>query len=127
MTTPLADIDEDDALSAVDFEALTRAVKICQSDPATHLQIERKLTNEIWRDVAEFCAYSCQMDSLHLAPWQSPPAWVENLVGDIQAGDDGVLGAYQGAKLLRRLLDAGLSRYEPDPLAALKQAKKRSR
>jgi hypothetical protein len=47
------------------------------------------------------------------------------LVADINAGDDGVLGRYQAAKLLRRMLDAGLSRYEPDPERALKQAKGR--
>jgi hypothetical protein len=122
--TTLTDVEEE--LSDVDRDALDRAIDICRTkkDPADREQIERKLATEPWREVGEFAAYSCQMDSLHLQPWQSPPCWVDDLVSDIQGGPDGVGGDYEAARLLRRLLDAGLSRYEPDPIAALK-AKKR--
>jgi len=122
--TTLTDI-EDEPLSAVDYDALGRAIETCRrKEPADREQIERKLSTELWREVAEFASYSCQCDALHLQPWQSPPCWVFDLVADINAGNDGILGDYQAAKLLQRLLDAGLSRYEPDPIAALK-AKKR--
>jgi hypothetical protein len=122
--TTLTDV-EDEPLSATDYDALTRAIETCRrKDPATREQIEHKLATELWRGAAEFAAYSCQCDALHLQPWQSPPVWIDDLVADIQAGNDGVGGQYAAAVLLRRLLDAGLSRYEPDPIAALK-AKKR--
>jgi len=119
---------EDEPLSAVDFEALDRAIRICrtQKTPADAEQIEHKLATELWREAAEFASYSCQCDALHLQPWQDPPCQVDDLVSAINAGDDGILGDYAAAKLLQRLLDRGLSRYEPDPVSALK-AKRCSR
>jgi len=126
MTLPIEDEDEDEPLSAADRDALHRAIDMCRRrGPANCEQIERMLESEPWREVAEFASYSSQCDALHLQPWQSPPCWVDDLVADIQAGDDGILGDYQAAKLLQKLLDAGLSRYEPDPIAALKRVKKR--
>jgi hypothetical protein len=110
-------------LEPADFEALDRAIRTC-SDRA---QIESKLATERWRQAAEFASYSCQCDALHLQPWQDPPCWVDDLVGAINAGNDDILGDYAAAKLLRQLLDRGLSRYEPDPVNALKQAKRRRR
>ena len=67
--TPTEAEDEDAPLSAADFAALDRAIRT-YSD---RTQIERKLATETWREAAEFAAYGCQMDSLHLRPWQPPP------------------------------------------------------
>src|SRR5262249_20700510 len=54
------------ALSAADYDALSRAIETCrQKDPAARAQIERKLATELWRETAEFAAYSCQCDALH--------------------------------------------------------------
>ena len=39
-------------------------------------------------------------------------------------GDDGEINA-DGVKLLRKMLAAGLTRYEPDPLAALAAVKRK--
>jgi hypothetical protein len=113
--------DEDEGLSALDHDALTRAVEIMRAskNPNVREQIEAKLADEPWRDVAEFAAYSCQCDALRLRPWQSPPAWIDP-VASINGGNDGVLGDYAAAKLLRRMLDLGVSKFEPDPLGALK-------
>jgi len=55
-----------------------------------------------------FASYCQQCRALHLKPWQDPPMY-----GDL--GDDP-----QAARLLRRMLRAGISRYAPDPLAVLK-------
>jgi hypothetical protein len=41
----------------------------------------------------------------------------------IARGDDHLDGDFAAAKLLRRMLKAGLSRYEPSPIAALERAK----
>jgi len=57
----------------------------------------------------EAAAYSLQMDNLKLKPWQWPPCWVEP--GDRRHK--------QAAKLLRDMLAAGVSRWHPDPLAAI--------
>jgi hypothetical protein len=56
------------------------------------------------------------MDSLHLKPWQEPPCWA----GDDKPVDrDGTHGRAAAWALRRKLIKAGLSMYEPDPVAAL--------
>jgi hypothetical protein len=111
---------EDEPLSPVDQDALKRALEIVRSkSPDDREQIDCKLATEAWEDVAAFASYSAQCDALGLKPWQAPPCWIDDVVGTINAGNDGTLGDYQAARLLRRLLDAGLSRFEPDPLGAL--------
>jgi hypothetical protein len=54
-----------------------------------------------------------------LQPWQDPPciASLDNLTKP--HGDQ--RGERESAEWLRRLLDAGLSRFEPDPLAAIER------
>ena len=44
----------------------------------------------------------------------------------IARGDDNKSGEYAAAKLLRRLLRAGLSQYEPEPLRRLAEIKRRA-
>ena len=56
---------------------------------------------------SEFAAYGCQIDALKLKPWQTPPCYCD--------GE----GDAPGDRLLRRMLKAGVSRFHPDPLAAL--------
>jgi hypothetical protein len=53
---------------------------------------------------------------LNLVPWQSPPCHASRRSGQ-PFGDP--RAARESAELLKRLLDAGLSHYEPDPIAAL--------
>ena len=50
-----------DDLNAVDRDALERAMQIAQRDPLRAEQLQAKLGDEKWRDVAEFAAYSCQI------------------------------------------------------------------
>jgi hypothetical protein len=113
-------------IEPVDQDALARAIETLRASktPAVRAQIEDKLASEPWIEAAEFASYCCQCDALHLKPWQSPPCWIDDLESTLAAGDDGVLGDYAGAMLLRRMLDWGLSRYEPDPVAALKRAQR---
>ena len=106
-------------LSAIDRDALERALAIAlaSDEPGCREQIESKLRDDDWLDAAETAAYGCQRRMLGLRPWQSPPAF-----GDAHPGHDGHL---DGAALLQRLLDAGLSRWEPDPLQALAKVEAR--
>jgi hypothetical protein len=53
-----------------------------------------------------------QTDNLHLKPWQSPPCHVID-EHEPQVGEE------MGAKLLRKMLWAGISRWHPDPMSAL--------
>jgi hypothetical protein len=101
-----------------DRDALERALKLANEHQHAHdilrdgeTQIERMLKRRTWQEVAEFASYGCQMRSLALRPWQSPPCCV---------GTDETNPEHAPAvALLRRLFDAGLSRYEPNPIVAL--------
>jgi hypothetical protein len=56
---------------------------------------------------------------LKLAIYEFPPAW---LLDDEDTEGPAFKGKVQAARLLKRLLNAGLSKYEPDPIRALAAA-----
>jgi hypothetical protein len=95
-------------MNRIDREALRRALALLRSEPEYREQIAAKLKDEPWQDVACFAAYCCQIDNLDLKPWQDPPMYAE-----LRPDQPDSLA------LLVKLLGAGLSRFEPDPVAAL--------
>jgi hypothetical protein len=101
----------DDDIDELDREALQRAMDIANRNPMRARQRAEKLTDEPWIDVAEFAAYCVQGEALALKPWQEPPCMADE--DDPRARDK------DAQRLLRRMLKAGLSRYEPNPRAAL--------
>jgi hypothetical protein len=117
---------DDAPLSAVDREALERAIELAKAEsPAQCKQIDNMLLKDGWGEAAQFAAYACQDRNLKLAPWQMPPVWVRGdpdaiLAAPVTGHDH--RGLRQAALLLKRLLAAGLSRFEPDPEAALAKA-----
>jgi hypothetical protein len=94
-------------VKSVDREALKRAMALAAEDPMRADQLRDQLQSRPWAKVAQFAAHLCQSKSLHLKPWERPP-----LSYDVRDQNP-------GAVLLRRLLAAKLSRFEPDPAAAL--------
>jgi len=105
-------------LNAVDRDALERAMQIAQRDPLRAQQLQSKLKDEAWVAVAEFAAYSCQIEALNLKPWETPPCHADE--------DDPDERNKNAQHFLRKMLAAGVSRYDPDPLKALAGAKRRS-
>jgi hypothetical protein len=104
-------------LSEADHEALNRAVEMMRNDPdpRRRTQIAEMLREDPWSEAAIFAAYHCQCERLKLKPFEPAPV-------DVDPSDvDRILRigrshqGYQAARLVRQLLDAGLSRYEPDP------------
>lgn len=75
-----------------------------------------------WTSAAMFAAYCLRMKSLALKPWQIAPMDIDDADnaddgrGPVQAGFD---GRYEAAALLKRMLAAGISRFDGDPEAAL--------
>jgi hypothetical protein len=55
-----------------------------------------------------------------LKPWEFPPIWIDDISATLKEPPESK-DRHRAAKLLQRLLAAGLSRYEPDPLAALER------
>jgi hypothetical protein len=105
---------------AQDRDAYGRAIEwVRQNGDAA--QIEDKLRCEGFEAAGEFAAYSAQCDTLRLRPWQAPPCHVRGT-----DPDPNVYGCRPGEIALRdRLLAAGLSLFEPDPLSALAGAQGR--
>jgi hypothetical protein len=99
-------------VNRLDREALKRALALARAESRGRAaQIADKLKDEPWEDVAEFASYCCQIDNLELKPWQDPPMFAE------------IRPDPNALALLVKLLGAGLSRYEPDPVAALAQVR----
>jgi hypothetical protein len=98
-------------VNRVDRAALRRALQLARAEsPGRAAQIAEKLKDEPWEKVANFAAYCCQIDNLGLKPWQDPPMYAE-----LRSDRPDALA------VLVKLLGAGLSRYEPDPVAALQR------
>jgi hypothetical protein len=111
-------------LSEVDNAALWRAMRMARRDPMRRRQLDAMM--ETGRDkveVAKFASYVCQADRLNLKPWETAPChisiaktWVEL---DASGPDHRHRRIVEAQALVQKLLKAGLSRWEPDPVAAL--------
>src|SRR5262245_4823940 len=82
-------------LAPIDREALERAMQIARRDCAE--QLDNKLKDEPWTEVAKFAAYHCQCNALALKLWELPPMHA-------------IASDKASAGLLRQMLRAGLSR-----------------
>ena len=105
-------IEVPDGLDAVDMDALRRAVAISRaSSPVRASQIDSMLESRPWIEVAGFCSYDCQVSTLGLKPWQTPPVHID--LDTPKPGEEVM------ARLLAHMLKAGISQFEPDPATAL--------
>ena len=107
----MQDDDSEDDYDERDRRALRRALSIRFSSVQGKLEMLNLLASRSWGEVAERAAYSCQIRALALLPWQQPPC-----------RGDGYHKQPEAAALLARMLRAGVSRFEPDPAAALAKA-----
>jgi hypothetical protein len=102
-----------------DRAALTLAVERCQAESAERArQVERMLADRPWAIVATFASFSCQCRALHLKPYETPPCHCNN-------PDKPGPNYEDAARLQRRMLKAGVSKWHPDPLAAIAAGKRR--
>jgi hypothetical protein len=115
-----------DNLDDVDFDALRRAMDLAMRNPNRAEQLKAKLKTASWREVAEFAAYCCQIETLHLRPWEEAPCHAVIVEPDGRGRMREMRDPKAGA-LMDRLLAAGLSQWEPDPLGALAKVKKERR
>jgi hypothetical protein len=100
-----------------DHDALGRAIALtCKESVGRRRQVESMLQERPWEAVGRFCATLLQGGSLRLKPWESAPAEVTNL--DSRYPDERM-----AAQLVQELSTLGLSKYEPDPLAAIERAR----
>ena len=114
-------------MDAIDRDALVRAFDIARRDPVQRRQVDEWLAKSgSWEEVAESCAAHCQSISLDLMPWQLGPLYYAN---DLDAvlrepfGDPS--GRREAGEVIKKLLALGLSKFEPDPIAAIVAAEQR--
>jgi hypothetical protein len=93
-----------------DRDALALAVSRQRARKGRVEQIENLLVEDP-EHAATFAAYSCQCAALDLKPWERPPCHADERDSD------------EAARLLRQMLALGISRYHPDPLAAIAAVK----
>ena len=99
---------------------MQRAIQtVRQRDKASCDQVDAMRRSNSFEEVGQFAAYSCQTENLQLRPWQTAPLWVGNLDVALHLPFGDPRGDREAAELLKQMLDAGLSRFEPDPLDAL--------
>ena len=107
-------------LSEIDLEALRRAIPLARAlSPLRRWQIDAMLREPGpggWEETATFCAYLCQCHALGLEEEFPPPPCHADPYATDGYGDPAAV------ELLERLLMAGLSRWEPEPLKALERA-----
>jgi hypothetical protein len=109
-------------LSKVDREALQRAIEMVRAEGSNEMRwIDDHLRTNGFFDAGRLASYHRQYRALQLKPWQSPPIWIDDVSATLKEPPDSK-DRHRAAKLLQRLLAAGLSRYEPDPLTALERA-----
>jgi hypothetical protein len=111
----------------IDQQAFELAIATARDEDAGRCrQIDDMLRERPFEEVGRFASYHCQTRSLALPPWAYPPCMIDiTAVGKIlAAGDNDIHGRFVAAKLVQRLLDLGLSRFHPDPLAAIDAAKR---
>jgi hypothetical protein len=105
-------------LSKTDEAALRLAIEAARNeDPRRRAQIDDKLSSgESFESVGKFASSCAQSRSLDLKPWEICPA-------DFHASDLNDPRPQRGARktydLLTRMLAAGLSRFDPDPIQSL--------
>jgi len=106
-----------------DREAMKRAIALSlgSRDRAEAERVRDMLRTRPRAEVGWSCAISCQEKVFRTRPWQPVPAADYVAVTDRDDEGSPIMGRAAAAELLRRLLAAGLSRYEPalSPLADL--------
>jgi hypothetical protein len=80
--------------------------------------------------VAKFCSYVQQVRRLGLPPWATPPCWIhtrENAGAILVKGSVADTSDADSARLTIDMIDAGVSRWHPDPVRAVAEARRSRR
>jgi hypothetical protein len=108
-----------------DRVALELAIEMARNqDEGRRKQIDAKLAGEPWLEVAMFAAYCCQFHALRLPPHEVPPCYIDdpNAIVD-RANKTWAEFAPEAVALYGRMIALGISKYHPDPMAAIAAAR----
>jgi hypothetical protein len=110
-----AEVDEKDR------EAMMLALRQCCEESAKReQQIKAMAAARRWQRVGAFASFVRQCNAVDLRPHEEAPCHVNDPAHPAK-------GEEAAARLLRRMLRAGVSKWHPDPLAAIAEAKRDAR
>jgi hypothetical protein len=118
-------------MTVTDEEAWSLAIEMMRhsGEAVWASNIDNMLQSHGLIEAGQYAAHAMQFRSLRSRPWLTLPcdlsdADVESILA---AGDDGrdLCGEYAAAVLARRLLHYGISKWHPDPRAALRDAERK--
>jgi hypothetical protein len=144
----MVDTDDEDDLEPHDRAALELAMKLYASKerhgaehiksmlegkPSTVSPGEWFIEPLSWRAAAEDCASRMQRTTLKLKPWEEPPCHIpdEMIANGAPENNENRVHVWHwhhaeslpaAVALARRMKDAGISLWHPDPLKALREA-----
>jgi hypothetical protein len=114
---------QENVISKVDRDVFERALAIMlkHRELIYRGDFKRRLDEreEPWDAIGRHAALVCQVESMGLKAWQVAPCEVE--INEIDAPGYEHRRTRHASLTLERLLNGGLSRYEPDPPAALER------
>jgi hypothetical protein len=99
-------------LTDVDLRALQDAAAMVVSDPPQRAMFGVIEGKHGWLPAAQYAAAALQFANLEFYHGEKPPCLVVD-------PNEPTIREREGARILRRLLRAGLSRWTPDPLRSL--------
>jgi len=102
-------------LSAQDHAALLQCLMLGERHP--EIGTSPQNSDDDWYERATWACYVLQYRNLNLRPWEPVPSEV-----DLDGTGERDAAARQ---LLGKMLAANMSRFDPDPLAALKASRRR--
>jgi hypothetical protein len=106
-------------LTAADRDALKRALQQMRSASEEHrAHYDAILEKRGWFEAASHAAYSAQIKSLGLRPWQAVPFEAADEVDEV----GGYGKTAEEVLLKQRMLDLSISLYEPNPREAIAAA-----
>jgi hypothetical protein len=134
-TKPTPIPNDVEGLTDTDIVALQRALDLGlnSADRGRAEQVQSMLEDRSWREVAMFASYHLQSKNLSLHPWQTPPCWIRDAeeanailangpVPSLVTGED--ISDRPFARLTLKMLEMGISPFEPDPMQAIMAAER---
>jgi hypothetical protein len=113
----------DTEMTPTDIDALELAIRqALLLDADTSEQIEWKLKRDPRIEVALLAAYVMQVRNLRLDASQQAPMDIDD--PDKELRSPNFRGNHDAARLLKRMTAHGVSRYHPDPMTAIAEAKR---
>lgn len=101
-------------MDSKDRDALERCLDIASRDPSRAEQLRGKLEDEPWQEVAMFACSIVQSAALNLRPWETAPAFADVIY------PDGVRRDPEAGALQDKMLAAGMSMFDPEPMKILR-------